>query len=193
MERLTEYIGNHPWFAAAAVVMAALVIAYELRMRTTNRASVSPQDAIQIMNQGALVLDIRPQARLRRRTSERCPADAPRPDPDGARVAEEAQGEASSGVLRQRRARCCRCSPARRAGIHEGGEPARRRRRVACGKPAACARLGARKPALVSGKGHHVRNGLVRILLRERAGCCNRREPQSRKSTSTPCRRLAPR
>lgn len=62
MQQLAEYIGNHPWFAAAAAIMAALVIAYELRLRTTNRASVSPQDAIQVMNHGALVLDIRPQA-----------------------------------------------------------------------------------------------------------------------------------
>jgi len=62
MDRLIEYIGNHPWLAAAAVAMAAVVIAYEMRERSGNQASVTPQDAVRVMNQGALVLDIRPEA-----------------------------------------------------------------------------------------------------------------------------------
>jgi len=62
MERLIEYFGNHTLLASAAVVIAAIVIIYELRARSENRATVSPQDAIRLMNHGALVLDIRPQA-----------------------------------------------------------------------------------------------------------------------------------
>lgn len=62
MERLLEYVGHHPWLAAAAVAMVVLVIIYELRARAGNVGAVSSQEAIRLMNQGALVLDIRPQA-----------------------------------------------------------------------------------------------------------------------------------
>ncbi len=41
--------------------MAALVVVYELRSRSEGQVSVSPQDLIRLMNQGALVLDLRPQ------------------------------------------------------------------------------------------------------------------------------------
>jgi rhodanese-related sulfurtransferase len=61
MERLIEYFGNHPWLATAAVAMVVLVIVYEMRSRSENAAAVSSQDAIRLMNHGALVLDIRPQ------------------------------------------------------------------------------------------------------------------------------------
>ena len=59
MERLIEYAGNHPWLVTAALVAAILVIAFELRVRQQDFAAVSPQDAIRLMNQGALVLDLR--------------------------------------------------------------------------------------------------------------------------------------
>jgi rhodanese-related sulfurtransferase len=59
MERLLEYAGNHPWLVAAAVLTAVLVLVFELRLRQTEFAAVSPQDAIRLMNQGALVLDLR--------------------------------------------------------------------------------------------------------------------------------------
>jgi len=62
MERLLEYVSHHPWLAAAVIAMVALVVAYELRVRAGNVAALSSQDAIRLMNQGALVLDIRPQA-----------------------------------------------------------------------------------------------------------------------------------
>jgi rhodanese-related sulfurtransferase len=61
MERLLEYVGNHPLLAAAAVLAALLVIAYEMRMRGGASLGVSPQDAIRLMNQGAMVLDLRSQ------------------------------------------------------------------------------------------------------------------------------------
>ena len=62
MERLIEYFGHHPVLAIAAVVMVAIVIAYEMRERARSTAAISPQEAIRLMNHGALVLDIRPQA-----------------------------------------------------------------------------------------------------------------------------------
>ncbi len=59
MERLLEYASNHPWLVAAAMLSAALVLVFELRLRRTEFAAVSPQDVIRLMNQGALVLDLR--------------------------------------------------------------------------------------------------------------------------------------
>lgn len=59
MERLIEYAGNHPWLVAAAVFTALLVIVFELRARQQDFAAISPQEAIRLMNQGALVLDLR--------------------------------------------------------------------------------------------------------------------------------------
>jgi rhodanese-related sulfurtransferase len=60
MDRLLEYITHHPWYASGAAIAALLVIAYELRARNENIAAVSPQDAVRLMNQGALVIDLRP-------------------------------------------------------------------------------------------------------------------------------------
>jgi rhodanese-related sulfurtransferase len=60
MERLVEYVGNHYWLAGAAVLVAVLAVVFELRARAANFSAVGPQDAIRLMNQHALVLDIRP-------------------------------------------------------------------------------------------------------------------------------------
>jgi rhodanese-related sulfurtransferase len=61
MERLIEYATHHPYLAGAAVVFAVLVIVYEMRVRSETQASVSPQDMVRLMNQGALLIDLRPQ------------------------------------------------------------------------------------------------------------------------------------
>jgi rhodanese-related sulfurtransferase len=60
MDRLVEYIGHHPYLAGLALLAAVLVIGYELNARKQSFAAVSPQDAIRLMNQNALVLDLRP-------------------------------------------------------------------------------------------------------------------------------------
>jgi rhodanese-related sulfurtransferase len=60
MDRLLEYLAHHPWYASGAAIAALLVIAYELRARSENIAAVSPQDVVRMMNQGALVIDLRP-------------------------------------------------------------------------------------------------------------------------------------
>ena len=61
MDRLIEYAGHHSLLVAAAVLVALVVLGYELRTRAQTIAAASPQDLIRLMNQGALVLDIRPQ------------------------------------------------------------------------------------------------------------------------------------
>jgi rhodanese-related sulfurtransferase len=60
MDRLLEYITHHPWYASGAALAALLVIVYELRARSENIAAVSPQEAVRLMNQGAVIIDLRP-------------------------------------------------------------------------------------------------------------------------------------
>src|SRR5262245_52657889 len=60
MDRLLEYISHHPWLASGAAVAALLVIVYEMRSRSENISAVSPQEAVSLMNHGAVVIDLRP-------------------------------------------------------------------------------------------------------------------------------------
>lgn len=61
MDRVLEYVSHHPWLATATAVLAALIVVYEMRARSESQVSVSPQELIRLMNQGALLLDLRPQ------------------------------------------------------------------------------------------------------------------------------------
>jgi len=59
MERLIEYVTHHPLLAGAAVLALIVVFTYESRLQGSSAAAISSQDLIRLMNQGALVLDIR--------------------------------------------------------------------------------------------------------------------------------------
>ncbi len=59
MERLIEYLTHHPLLAGAAVLALIVVLVNESRLRATSVAAISSQELIRLMNQGALVLDIR--------------------------------------------------------------------------------------------------------------------------------------
>ena len=59
MERLIEYVTAHPLLAGAVVLALVIVITNESRLRATAFAAISSQELIRLMNQGALVLDIR--------------------------------------------------------------------------------------------------------------------------------------
>src|SRR5207248_8208564 len=59
MDRLLEYLSHHPWLATATAVVAALIAVYEMRARSESLVSVTPQELIWLMNQGALLLDLR--------------------------------------------------------------------------------------------------------------------------------------
>jgi rhodanese-related sulfurtransferase len=61
MDRVLEFVSHHPWLATATVVLVAAILVYEMRARSESLLSVSPQELIRLMNQGALVLDLRPQ------------------------------------------------------------------------------------------------------------------------------------
>jgi len=60
MDRVLEYVSHHPWLATATAVVLAIIVVYEMRARSESLFSVSPQELIRLMNQGALVLDLRP-------------------------------------------------------------------------------------------------------------------------------------
>ncbi len=61
MQRLFEYVGHHPWLAGGAVLMAVALAASEVMSRIQAFAALSAMQAVRLMNQGALVLDLRPK------------------------------------------------------------------------------------------------------------------------------------
>ena len=65
MDRFLEYLSHHPWLSTGTAVVAALLVVYELRTQSESRSSVSPQDLIRLMGQGALLLDLRPAEQFR--------------------------------------------------------------------------------------------------------------------------------
>ena len=60
MERLIEYTNHHPWLVGALVLVTIVVVVYEMRSASETKAAVSPQDMVRLMNQGALLIDLRP-------------------------------------------------------------------------------------------------------------------------------------
>ena len=61
MDRILEYVSHHPWLASATLALMGVIAVYEMRARAQSLLSVSPQELIRLMNQGALLLDLRPQ------------------------------------------------------------------------------------------------------------------------------------
>jgi rhodanese-related sulfurtransferase len=59
MQQLLEYIAHHPYLVAATVAAALAVLVYELRERVQAFAALSSAQAVRLMNQGALVIDLR--------------------------------------------------------------------------------------------------------------------------------------
>ena len=59
MEQFFEFAGNHPFLAGGTAIVLVLVIVNELRLKGQAGTSLSPNDAIRLINQGARVLDVR--------------------------------------------------------------------------------------------------------------------------------------
>jgi len=59
MQRFFEFVGHHPYLAGGAALAAILVAVYEIRERLQAFAALSAMQAVRLMNQGALVLDLR--------------------------------------------------------------------------------------------------------------------------------------
>jgi len=59
MQRLFEYITHHPYLASGAVLAAVALGVYEIQARLQAFAALSAMQAVRLMNQGALLLDLR--------------------------------------------------------------------------------------------------------------------------------------
>jgi rhodanese-related sulfurtransferase len=59
MQRLFEFVGHHPYLASGAVLVAVALAVYEIMARLQAFAALSAMQAVRLMNQGALVLDLR--------------------------------------------------------------------------------------------------------------------------------------
>jgi rhodanese-related sulfurtransferase len=59
MDRILEYVARHPFLVGGTVVLALAVIAYEVSRARSGGQAVGPMDAVRLMNQGALLVDVR--------------------------------------------------------------------------------------------------------------------------------------
>ncbi len=59
MQQLLDYFSRHPYLVGATVLAAIAVAAFELRARVQAFAALSTTQAVRLMNQGALVIDLR--------------------------------------------------------------------------------------------------------------------------------------
>jgi rhodanese-related sulfurtransferase len=59
MQQFLDYVSHHYGLAAVAAAMAVLVAVHEFRARTASFGSISPAEAVRLVNAGALVVDIR--------------------------------------------------------------------------------------------------------------------------------------
>jgi rhodanese-related sulfurtransferase len=59
MDRLIDYFTNHPLLAGGFLVMAVVVLAYEIRERGAAAFAIAPNEAIRLANAGAVLVDLR--------------------------------------------------------------------------------------------------------------------------------------
>jgi rhodanese-related sulfurtransferase len=59
MQRLLEYTAHHQYLVLFAVAAALALLVYELRERARGVGAIGAQDVVRLMNQGAIVLDVR--------------------------------------------------------------------------------------------------------------------------------------
>jgi rhodanese-related sulfurtransferase len=62
MQRLIEYVTRHPFLAGGTVVLVLAALAYEASRARSGGQSVGPMDAVRLINEGAVLLDVRTQA-----------------------------------------------------------------------------------------------------------------------------------
>ena len=59
MQQLLEYITRHPLLVGVTAAIALAALAYELSRARSGGQSVGPAEAIRLLNQGAVMLDVR--------------------------------------------------------------------------------------------------------------------------------------
>jgi rhodanese-related sulfurtransferase len=62
MDRLLEYATRHPFLVGGTAALAVVLLIYELSRARSSGQSVGPLDAVRLLNQGALLLDVRSKA-----------------------------------------------------------------------------------------------------------------------------------
>ena len=62
MERLLEYATRHPFLVGGTVLLALAALAYELSRARGSGQAVGPADAVRLLNQGAVLVDVRSKA-----------------------------------------------------------------------------------------------------------------------------------
>jgi len=62
MDRFLEYAARHPFLVGATAILAIAVAAYEMSKLRSGGRAVGPADAVRLLNQGALLIDVRTRA-----------------------------------------------------------------------------------------------------------------------------------
>jgi rhodanese-related sulfurtransferase len=62
MDRFLAYASHHPFLVGGTAVLAIAAAAYELSKLRSGGQAVGPADTVRLLNQGALLLDVRSQA-----------------------------------------------------------------------------------------------------------------------------------
>ena len=62
MDRLLEYATRHPFLVGGTVVLLLAAIAYEISKARSGGQAVGPADAVRLLNQGAVLVDVRTKA-----------------------------------------------------------------------------------------------------------------------------------
>jgi rhodanese-related sulfurtransferase len=60
MGEIIAFASNHPLLASSVVAFLFAVLAYELRLKGQGLVQVSSQVAVQLINKGATIIDVRP-------------------------------------------------------------------------------------------------------------------------------------
>lgn len=61
MDQLAEFANNHLLLVSATVLMALVVLFYEIRLRGRGLTEISTAQAVQLINKGARIVDLRDQ------------------------------------------------------------------------------------------------------------------------------------
>ena len=59
MDRLLEYAARHPLLVGGTVILALAVAAYEFSRARSGGQAVAPTEAVRLLNQGAVLVDVR--------------------------------------------------------------------------------------------------------------------------------------
>ncbi len=62
MQQFIEYLSHHPYYAGGALLAALAVAIYELRTGVDTFGALSALQAVRLINQGALLIDLREAA-----------------------------------------------------------------------------------------------------------------------------------